>query len=87
MPFLPAACQYLLGEKPELPSIPTYWCGGVKERNHVVQNLDNFLIRPAFVISGAPPLVPRLMSADEREAVVAKIDANPYQFVAQQRPA
>ncbi len=87
LPFLPAACRFLFGEELTLPSIPTYWCGGTKERAYVLQNLNDLLIRPAFVISGDPPIAAGEMSTEQRAALVAKIEANPHQFVAQHRPA
>ncbi len=56
LPYLPAASRYFFGEELKLPSIATYWCGTEEGRRHVLNHLDQLLIRPAFVVSGAPPL-------------------------------
>ncbi len=87
LPFLPAAARFLFSEELALPSVATYWCGGQKERTYVLQHLDDLVIRPAFVITGAAPTVPASLSLAGREELVAAINANPHQYVAQSRPS
>lgn len=87
MPFLPAASRFLFGEDLVLPSVPMYWCGEAKARQDVLEHLEQWLIRPAFVVSGAPPIVASELSAADRDLLVAQISADPHQFVAQRRPA
>ena len=86
LPFLPAAAKFLLDEELILPTIATYWCGATRERSYVLQHLDKVVIRPAFVVTGAPPTDPQTLSEPARQELVAAIKANPHQFVAQQRP-
>ncbi|WP_278258484.1 circularly permuted type 2 ATP-grasp protein [Nocardioides convexus] len=40
LPFLPAACEHLLGEPLRLPSVPTWWCGDPAGLEHVLSHLD-----------------------------------------------
>ncbi|EMI17216.1 protein containing DUF404, bacteria [Rhodopirellula maiorica SM1] len=87
LPFLPAASQLLLGESLSLPNVATYWCGGKKECDYVLSNLDSLVIRPAFVVSGVPPVAPSTLSSSAREELVAAIKAKPREFVAQQKLA
>lgn len=87
MPFLPAASKFFFGDELTLPSIATYWCGGAKERQYVLENLDDLILRPAFVVSGSPPIHPLELSSVERQTLIAKIKDQPHQFVAQQRPS
>ncbi len=87
LPFLPAAARYLFSEDLSLPSVATYWCGGEKECKFVLDHLDELLLRPAFAVSGAPPIKPAEMSDGARGELVAAIKAKPHDFVAQQRPA
>ena len=87
LPFLPAASKFFFGSGMSLPSIATYWCGGVKERQYVLEHLDNLVLRPAFTVTGAPPIVPAELTAQEREQLIARINATPQQFVAQHRPS
>lgn len=86
MPFLPAAAKFLQGIELKLPTIATYWCGGKKELEFVLKNLDGLLIRSAFHGGGELPIDPRELSASEREHLVAQLRANPAHFVAQQHP-
>ncbi len=87
LPFLPAAARFLFSEEMSLPSVATYWCGGRKERSYVLQHLDDLVIRPAFVITGAAPVAPATLSAAARAELVSAINANPRQYVAQSRPS
>ena len=87
MPFLPAASKFFFGNELSLPSIATYWCGGSKERQYVLEHLDDLILRPAFVVSGSPPIDPLELTSEERQALIAKIKDRPHQFVAQQRPS
>jgi uncharacterized alpha-E superfamily protein len=85
MAFLPGLCRHLLGEELKLPSAATWWCGQEPARQHVMQNLDRLVIKPAFrssrrlAQSGKPP------SADERDALRRHIEFDPDLFVAQER--
>lgn len=85
MPFLPGLCQALLGEALRIPSIATWWCGQAAEREHVVEHLDELVIRPAF--RGGPPAVehPGRLSVAERDALKERIGFLPYAHVAQER--
>ncbi len=87
LPFLPAAAKFLLDEKLELPTVATYWCGGQRERLYVLEHLNQLLIRPAFKVSGNPPIEPSQLSTAAREELIGAINANPHQYVAQPRPA
>ncbi len=87
LPFLPAAAKFLFAEELELPTVATYWCGGQREREYVLEHLDRLLLRPAFAVTGAPPVLASQLSTAARAELVAAIKANPHQYVAQQRPA
>ncbi|MEM8670268.1 MAG: circularly permuted type 2 ATP-grasp protein [Planctomycetota bacterium] len=86
MPFLNNAAKFLTGEELRLPSVPTYWCGGQKERDYVLQHLDDLMIRPAFMVSGDPPIIPSELSSNEKDELIAKIKARPFHYIAQHRP-
>jgi len=80
MPFLPAACETLLGEQLRLPSVPTWWCGDPASRDQVLARLADddatLLVRtidePRALLAG--------MSAAE---LAARITAAPHRFVGQ----
>ncbi len=82
LPFLPAACEHLLGERLRIPSVPTAWCGDEESRRTVVARLadgdPDLIVRtidqPRKAVAG--------MSVDE---LTARIEAEPYRFVGQDK--
>jgi uncharacterized circularly permuted ATP-grasp superfamily protein len=46
--FLPGLCRHLLGEDLKLPSVATWWCGQEKEKQYVIDHLDEIVVKPAF---------------------------------------
>ena len=46
--FMPAISKALHQRDLTLPSIGTWWCGPEKERQHVIDNLDQMMIGPAM---------------------------------------
>jgi uncharacterized circularly permuted ATP-grasp superfamily protein/uncharacterized alpha-E superfamily protein len=85
MAFLPGLCRHLLGEKLLLPSVATWWCGQRPEREHVIEHLEKFVVKPAFGSLMREPYFGAKMSAEERAALVAAIRARPEEFVGQEQ--
>ena len=83
MRFLPELAERLLGETPLLASAPMYWGGIDRERSHLLAHLDSLLIRSTV---GADPIVGPLLSSAQRDALAARIEATPWQWVGQQPP-
>ncbi|MGD9648991.1 MAG: circularly permuted type 2 ATP-grasp protein, partial [Pirellulales bacterium] len=83
--FLPGLCRYLLGEELELPSAPTWWCGGTSERKFVLEHLAELVIKPALPGTNLEPVFGGELSTEQRQRLVERIRAYPYQFVGQQR--
>lgn len=78
LPFLPAACEHLLGEPLRLPSVPTWWCGDPDGLDHVLGHLDELVVRSIdgsdSTLAGASP-----------ERIRLTVRARPHAFVGQQR--
>lgn len=77
LPYLPAACEALLGEQLRLEAVPTWWCGDEAQRAHVLANLDHLAVR---AIDGPT----NELSDVSRDAVRARITAEPHRFVGQE---
>lgn len=82
--YLPRLCRDLLGEDLKLPSVPTWWCGDPRALFHVLQNIEQLVIKPAFADRRGEPIVAQNLTHAEREALVKRIQARPWQFVAEQ---
>ncbi|MDZ4266857.1 MAG: circularly permuted type 2 ATP-grasp protein [Mycobacterium sp.] len=81
--FLPELAEHLLDETPLLATAPMYWGGIDVERSHLLANLASLLIRP---VTGGEPIVGPELSAGQREALAARIEALPWQWVGQELP-
>ena len=51
--YVPAIIKYYLGEEPILNNVPSYICSDEKQCQHVLQNLDKLVVKPANVPSPA----------------------------------
>lgn len=85
MPFLPNLAQEVLGEDLILPSAATWWCGQPKELGYVLDNLESLVIKNISNGPGARTLFGAELSRSEREALVARIQASPGQYVGQEQ--
>jgi len=87
MAFMPGLSRDLLGEDLLMPSVATWWCGDEMPRREVLANLENVVIKPAFPQAGQRVEFPATMSAQERNALAQRIEANPAHYVAQEQVA
>lgn len=87
MPFLPAIARALLDEDLKQPSVATWWCGGERERRHVLENLEELVIKPVFPHRVDATIFADALTVSEREELKAQIRAHPHRFVAQERLA
>ena len=81
--FVPDIIRYYLGEDPIIPNVPTYLCWRDADRQHVLENLDKLVVKPANESGGYGLLVGPHASEQEREECRARIEANPRNFIAQ----
>ena len=85
--FLPAIAKRLIGERLKLPSVASWWCGEARAFESVIANLSHLVIKPAFPNQKLGALFGRDLSPEDREALIARIRARPYAFVAQEHLA
>ncbi len=82
--FLPSLSRSLLGETLECPSVATWWCGHKRERDYVIEHIDELVIKPTFRSPNAPTYFGPNLSAAERADLIARINQNPQQFCGQE---
>ena len=81
--FAPRIIRFYLGEAPILPTMPTYWCGDLDQRELVLGRLDEFRILPRTgdrIFGNRRGLAP---NAHEEQELRAEIRKAPHLFVAQ----
>ena len=87
--FLPQLATALLGETLKLPNIATWWCGGIRERAYVEEDLDALLIGPAFTnpplgLPGGRAVPGGDLSGAARAALLADLARRPQDYVGQE---
>jgi uncharacterized circularly permuted ATP-grasp superfamily protein/uncharacterized alpha-E superfamily protein len=85
--FLPAIAERLLGQRLILPSVATWWCGERPAFESVIANLGSLVIKPTFPDQNLDAVFGSDLNAAEREALIARMRARPYAFVAQEHLA
>lgn len=84
MAFMPRIAEYFLGQSLELPSAATWWCGQPIERDYVLANLENLVIKPIFRRARSGPVFGPHLSRDECESWRARIRAKPHLYLGQE---
>ena len=81
--YVPDMIRYYEGEDPILPNVPTYLCWRNADRQHVLQNLENLVVKSANEAGGYGMLVGPHSTEAEREAFADRINADPRNYIAQ----
>jgi uncharacterized circularly permuted ATP-grasp superfamily protein len=81
--YVPEMIGYYLGEEPILSNVPTYLCWREQDREYVLNNLEQLVVKAANEAGGYGMLVGPKSTAEEREEFVAKIQAQPRNYIAQ----
>jgi uncharacterized alpha-E superfamily protein len=76
-----------LGEKLQLPSVATWWCGEPPALHYVLENIERLVIKPTYPNQNFQPVFGRDLAADERDTLIARLNARPHAYVAQERLA
>ncbi|KAA5544675.1 circularly permuted type 2 ATP-grasp protein [Roseiconus nitratireducens] len=87
MPYLEQANQFFFGGSLQLPSLKSYWLGDPQQRAYVLDHLDSLVLRSAYTVSSQEPIDTTRLSQQERAEFLQRIEADPGQFLAQERLA
>jgi carboxylate-amine ligase len=81
--FVPDLIQYYLGEKPVLAHVPTYLCGDPDQRAHVLDHLDELVVKPVDGYGGEGVVIGRSASDSELAGLGRQIRTAPHRWIAQ----
>jgi uncharacterized circularly permuted ATP-grasp superfamily protein len=81
--YVPQMIRYYLGEEPLLPNVPTYLCWEPDQQQHVLQNLDQLVVKAASESGGYGMLVGPHATPAQREEFAGRIQAQPRNYIAQ----
>ncbi len=81
--WVPDMIRYYLGEEPLIPNVPTFRCMYDDEREHVLANIGDLVLKPANESGGYGIVIGNRASSEELETAAAAIRADPRNWVAQ----
>lgn len=81
--YVPALIRYFLGEEPLVPNVETFVCFDDRQRRHVLEHLDRLVVKPANESGGYGIFVGSAATAEEKDDVRRRIEADPRNYVAQ----
>lgn len=81
--FVPDIIKFYLDQHPIIPNVPSYRCMDEAEREYVLANLRNLVVKPANESGGYGMLVGSSSTASERKKFANLIKRNPRNYIAQ----
>jgi len=81
--YVPSIIRYYLDEDAILPSVKTFLCREPAQLSHVLENLDQLVVKAVGASGGYGMLVGPHASRAEREAFAEALKADPDNYVAQ----
>lgn len=81
--FVPQIIKYYLGEDAILSNVPTYICSDDSQRDYVINNLHELVVKPTNESGGYGILMGPQASQAERDEYVELIKSNPRNYIAQ----
>ena len=82
--YVPAIIRFYLGEEPILPNVETYLLSNPSDRQHVLEHLDELVVKAVGESGGYGMLIgPHSTAARARRRSARKILADPRNFIAQ----
>ncbi|EIE00606.1 circularly permuted type 2 ATP-grasp protein [Leptospira licerasiae] len=81
--YVPDFIKYYLGEEPIIPNVPTYLCSREKDLKYVCENIGNLVVKAANGAGGYGMIIGPVASEKEKEEFVAKVKADPRNYIAQ----
>jgi uncharacterized circularly permuted ATP-grasp superfamily protein len=81
--YVPKMIKYYLDQDPILPNVPSYLCMHKDEREYVIKNIDQLVVKPANESGGYGMIIGSRATQKERDAFVELIQKNPRNYMAQ----
>lgn len=81
--YVPDMIRYYLDQEPILYNVPTYLCMDKKQREYVLANLENMVVKPANESGGYGMMVGPAASKKTHKEFSALIKNNPRNYIAQ----
>ncbi len=81
--YVPRIIKYYLGEDPIIPNVQTYICGEDDDRQYVLDNIANLVVKEANEAGGYGMLIGPKATREEHDLFRRRIRENPRNYIAQ----
>lgn len=81
--YVPQIIKYYLGEDAIISNVPTYLCSDPKQREHVLANMDQLVVKPVNESGGYGIVMGPQASKSELAEAAQLIKSNPRNYIAQ----
>ncbi|MBT4160252.1 MAG: circularly permuted type 2 ATP-grasp protein, partial [Gammaproteobacteria bacterium] len=81
--YVPDMIRYYLSEEPILPNVPSFLCSDKIQRQHVLSNMENLVVKPANESGGYGMYIGPRESKRRTAEMKRLIKANPRNYIAQ----
>ncbi len=81
--FVPEIIKYYTGEDAILPNVPTFVCENEKDRQHVIENIANFVVKTTHGSGGYGMLIGPFSTKEEQQQMVENIKKEPRNYIGQ----
>jgi glutamate---cysteine ligase / carboxylate-amine ligase len=82
--YVPAMIEYYLGEKPALAQVPTWICAERAQRDYVLDNIAELVVKPIDGHGGRGVVIGPETPADVLEACRRELQTQPERYIAQE---
>jgi uncharacterized circularly permuted ATP-grasp superfamily protein len=81
--YVPRIIKYYLDEEPILNNVPTYLCREEKDRQYVIDNIENLVVKETNAAGGYGMLIGPKASKEEHAKFRELVKNNPTNYIAQ----
>ncbi|WP_432696144.1 circularly permuted type 2 ATP-grasp protein [Marinobacterium sp. YM272] len=82
--FMPKIAEFFLGHELQLPSTRTWWMGDQEDRDYILANLRQLIIKPTARRSGEHSIYCANLSEEDFNQLKRRISDDPLNYIAQQ---
>jgi len=81
--YVPDIIRYYLDAEPLIQNVPTYRCENKEERDYVLENIDQLVVKPANESGGYGMLIGPMSTKEEQAEMTRNINSNPRNYIGQ----
>lgn len=84
MAFMHNIFRYYLNEDPIFPMVATWWCGQKKEKEYLIDKMDELVIKRIDRLTGSETMIGSLLSRADKDTLKRRIEHEPFMYVGQE---